>query len=266
MSVKKQRRFEHKGSFLSYDDLSAVTTEHGRRYTTPEGNIYPSITTILSILSEDSIAKWRKRVGEDEANRISTRASIRGEKVHLACEDYVNNVPWEEIKAKNTPDIIASLLQIRPVLDERVGTVYCQEVPLYSDYLKVAGRVDMVAEFDGKLSIIDYKTSKKMKKEEYIENYYCQESAYAIMWEEQTKIPIKQLVTIIAVDEMGWGQPAGVQVFIEDRDNWTAKLLSTIKQYEARHESNEPEATNTEVPQRGAKADQTELVGAVGNP
>lgn len=247
MNVSEQRKFEHKGSFLSYDDLTAVTTEKGRRYTTPEGNVYPSITTILSLLSEDSIAKWRARVGEEEARKISTRASIRGEKVHLACEDYVNNVPWDEIKKKNTPDIIASLLQIRPVLDERVGVVYCQEVPLYSDHLRVAGRVDMIAEFDGKLSIVDFKTSKRAKKEEYIESYYCQESAYAIMWEEQTKIPIKQLVTIIACDEMGWGEAAGVQVFIEDRDNWTAKLLSTIKQYEARHEPNEPEATHSQV-------------------
>ena len=248
MNVSREiRKFEHKPSLLAYDDLVAVTTEHGRRYTTPEGNVYPSITTVLSILSEASIKKWRQRVGEEEANRISTRASIRGEKVHLACEDYVNNVPWDEIKAKNTPDIIASLLQIRPVLDERVGMVYCQEVPLYSDHLRVAGRVDMVAEFDGQLSIIDFKTSKRAKKLDYIESYFCQESAYAIMWEEQTKIPIKQLVTIIACDEMGWGEGAGVQVFVEDRDNWTSKLLNTIKQYEARHESNESKATYPEV-------------------
>lgn len=234
MNVSEQRKFDHRESLLQYDDLNAVTTEHGRRYTTPEGKIYPSITTVLSILSEDSIAKWRKRVGVEEANKISTRASIRGEKVHLACEDYLNNVSWGDIKKKNTPDILACLIDMRPVLDARIGTVYCQEAPLYSDHLKVAGRVDVVAEFDGQLSIIDFKTSKRAKKEEYVTSYYCQESAYAIMWEERTGIPIKQLVTIIACDEMEWGGRSGVQVFVEDRDNWTDKLLSTIKQYEAR--------------------------------
>ena len=235
MNVRSNaRKFDHKPTHLGYDELKAVTTPKGRRYTTPEGNVYPSITTVLSILSEESIAKWKEKVGHDVAKRISTRASIRGEKVHLACEDYLNNVPWEEIKAKNTPDIIASLLSIRDVLNESIGTVYCQEVPLYSDHLRVAGRVDCIAEFNGKLSIIDFKTSRKAKKESYIENYFCQESAYAIMWEERTRIPIKQLVTIVAVDEMGWGGPSGCQVFIEDRDNWTSKLISTIKQYEAR--------------------------------
>ena len=203
--------------------MNAVTTESGRKYRTPEGIDLPSITTVLSILSRDSIAKWRKRVGEEEANRISTRASGRGTRVHEIIEKYVNNEP--NYRDGYTPDIIQSFLDVKPILDERLTQVYAQEAPLYSTHLGVAGRVDCVGIFDGKLSIIDYKTSMKPKKVEWIKNYFMQESAYAIMWEERTGQPITQLVTIISVDG---NDP---QVFIEHRDNWTRPLLDTIVQY-----------------------------------
>ena len=106
--------------------------------------------------------------------------------------------------------------------------VYAQEVPLYSHHLGVAGRVDCVAEFDGKLSIIDFKTAKKAKLRKYVEAYFMQESFYAIAWEEITQLPITQLVTIIAVDN---DEP---QVFIEHRDNWSGPLQDTIKKYKDR--------------------------------
>ena len=120
---------------------------------------------------------------------------------------------------------MSNFLTVKDILDERIGKVYGQELPLYSDHLGVAGRVDCVAEFDGKISIIDYKTSRKPKLRKYIENYFQQEAAYAIMWEERTGVPITQLVTIIAVDN----EPA--QVFVEHRDNWSEKLLNTIELY-----------------------------------
>lgn len=213
--------FEHVG--VELQEMNAVTTESGRKYRTPEGIDYPSITTVLSILSRDSIAKWRKKVGEEEANRISYRASTRGTAVHEIIEKYINND--ENFKDGYTPDIIASFLDLKPILDSRIGKVYAQEAPLYSNHLGVAGRVDCVAEFDGKLSIIDFKTSRKPKQTKWITNYFMQESAYAIMWEERTKMPIVQLVTIISVDDH---EP---QVFIEHRDNWVRPLLETIEQY-----------------------------------
>lgn len=218
--------FEHVSVDLGYNDLKDVTTEKGRRYDTPDGNSYPSITTVLSILSEKSIYEWRKRVGAEEADKISIRASRRGTAVHAIIEKYIDN----DVNFKDgyTPDIIQSFLDLKPILDSRIGKVFAQEAPLYSDHLGVAGRVDCVAEFDGKLSIIDFKTSRKPKKKSYIENYFMQESAYAIMWEERTGQPITQLVTIISVD----GEDA--QVFIEHRDNWTQKLLETIRQYESK--------------------------------
>ena len=214
--------FKHESVELT--EMKSVTTDSGRKYETPEGVNLPSITTVLSILSRDSIAKWRKRVGEEEANKISTRASGRGTRVHEIIEKYMNNE--EDYRDGYTPDIIQSFLDVRDILDNRIGTVYAMEAPLYSTHLGVAGRVDCIAEFDGKLSVIDFKTSMKPKKLDWIKNYFMQESAYAIMWEERTGQPITQLVTIISVDDH---EP---QVFIEHRDNWVRPLRDTIKQYE----------------------------------
>lgn len=214
--------FKHESVELT--EMESVTTDSGRKYQTPEGVNLPSITTVLSILSRDSIAKWRARVGEEEANKISTRASGRGTRVHEIIEKYMNNE--EDYRDGYTPDIIQSFLDVRDILDNRIGTVYAMEAPLYSTHLGVAGRVDCIAEFDGKLSVIDFKTSMKPKKLDWIKNYFMQESAYAIMWEERTGQPITQLVTIISVDDH---EP---QVFIEHRDNWVRPLKDTIKQYE----------------------------------
>lgn len=213
--------FEH--VLTELNEMESVTTDSGRKYKTPEGVNLPSITTVLSILSRDSIPAWRKRVGEAEANKISHRASSRGTRVHEIIEKYINND--EDYRNGYTPDIIDSFIAIRPILDDRIGRVFAQEAPLYSNHLGVAGRVDCVAEFDGKLSIIDFKTSLKPKRLDWIKNYFMQESAYAIMWEERTGQPITQLVTIISVDNH---EP---QIFIEHRDNWVRPLKETIAQY-----------------------------------
>lgn len=219
--------FIHKPVNLT--EMEAETSDTGRVYMTPEGQGLPSITTVLSILSRDGIAKWRKKVGNEEADRISYRASTRGTAVHEIIEKYINND--EDFRDGYTPDIIQSFIDIRPILDNRIGTVYAQEAPLYSNHLGVAGRVDCVAEFDGKISIIDFKTSRKPKPAKFISNYFMQESAYAIMWEERTGIPITQLVTIISVDQ---NEP---QVFIEHRDNWVRPLLETIEKYNEENSS-----------------------------
>ena len=213
--------FEHIPTELK--DMVSEDTESGRVYHTPEGVDLPSITTVLSILSRAGIAAWRKRVGEEEANRISTQASRRGTAVHEIIEKYIDNK--EDYRDGYTPDVIQSFIDIKSILDDRIGRVYAQEAPLYSNHLGVAGRVDCVAEFDGKLSIIDFKTSRKKKYPSMIKNYFMQESAYAIMWEERTGQPITQLVTIIAVDN------EDPQVFIEHRDNWVRPLKETIAQY-----------------------------------
>ena len=216
--------FKHEPVDLGYKDLKAVTKTSGRKYLIPNGNLYyPSITTILGQLSKAAIMAWRDRVGHEEANKISRQAAGRGTAVHAMCESYVNNDPNY---AKDVmPNILNDFNRIKDILDTRIGTVYGQEVPLYSDHLGVAGRVDCVAEFDGKLSIIDYKTSRKTKKYEWCHSYFMQECFYAIAWEERTGQPITQLVTIISVDD------APAQVFIEHRDDWDKELIKTIEKY-----------------------------------
>jgi len=217
--------FKHEPIDLGYNDLSAKTTKKGRQYVDPDGNTYPSITTVLSILSEDSIRAWRARVGEEKANQISRIASTRGTTVHNIIEKYVANDP-EYIKDE-MPHNIQTFKDVQKVIDEGVTKVYQQEAPLYSKHLGVAGRVDCVGQWNGKDSIIDWKTSRKFKKKEWISSYFMQCAAYAIMWEERTGMPIKQLVVCIAGDE-------GSQVFVEDRDNWTEKLIETINEYKRR--------------------------------
>ena len=218
--------FEHMEIDLGYEDLEAITTEKGRRYVMQDGSHYPSITTVLSILSEDGIAAWRKRVGNEEADKISYRASQRGTAVHEIIEKYIDNK--EDYYDGYMPNVISDFQSIKPILDKRIGKVYAQEVPLYSDYLGVAGRVDCIAEFDGKLSVIDFKTSRRFKSADKINNYFQQEAFYAIAWEERTGIPITQLVTLIVVDD------GSTQVFVEHRDDWANELQETIEKYNER--------------------------------
>ena len=214
--------FIHEEIDLGYSDLDSVTKTKGRHYVDPDGNKYPSITTVLSILSREAIQKWRERVGEEEANRISRVASSRGTKIHNIIEKYIANDP--EYLQGEMPHNIQTFKDIQPIVDQNLSKIYSIEAPLYSKHLGVAGRVDCVGVWNGKDSIIDWKTSRKEKKKEWISSYFMQAAAYAIMWEERTGIPIKQLVVAIAGD-------MGPQVFIEDRDNWTEKLINTISEY-----------------------------------
>ena len=224
-------KFKHIGCDIDYD-LETETINGKRFYKTPEGLLYPSVTTITSQHGKDKIIEWRKRVGEEEANRISTRASNRGTKVHKICENYLNN---EEDYArtnpahihKTMPDTIAMFKSLQPLLDEHVNNIHALEIPLYSHHLKVAGRVDCIAEYDGKLSIIDFKTSGKLKEESWIKGYFMQCSAYAVMYEERTGIPVSQIVIMIAVDS------EHPQVFIKKRNDYIKDFISYREAYDA---------------------------------
>jgi len=217
--------FEHAVNPLPYDDLVCETKESGRKYITPEGNAYPSATTVLSILTKKHIDAWRKRVGEKEANAVSHQAAGRGTDVHAIVEKYLDN---DSSYAKGyMPHIMSSFNDLKPILDKQIGKIYAQEAALYSDRLGLAGRVDCVAEFDGQISIIDFKTSRWPKTADKITNYFIQETAYAIMWAERTGVKINQLVTIMAIDH---NEP---KVFIEHPDKWEGQLLDVIQQYNA---------------------------------
>ena len=212
--------FIHEKIEIGYDDLEVENSANGRRYLSPEGNKYPSITTVLGVLSKAGIAAWRARVGEEEANKISHKATTRGTAVHDLVEKYLDNEELPEV----LPHITASLSNLKPSLS-RIGRIFAQESPLYSKHLGVAGRVDCVGEYDGVPSIIDFKTSKKIKKKEWITSYFMQAAAYAIMWEERTGMPITNLVIIMDVDN------ESPQIYVEHRDNWTKKLFETIELY-----------------------------------
>ena len=210
----------------NFPNLKAKTTAQGRRYFV-EGNAYPSVTTVIGEKKKDSILKWRRKVGEEEANAISKRASTRGNKCHKLAEDYLSNKPLDRYR-----DDVLSLgmfHQIRPYID-KINNIHALEESLYSHTLKLAGRVDCIAEYDNELAIIDFKTSTKYKREEWIQDYFSQETAYAIMFQELTGLKVKQLVTIIAVET---GTP---QVFVKkDILTYVPKLKEYIDYYKDQH-------------------------------
>ena len=182
-------------------DLESITTEFGRRYITPSGEKYPSVTTILSSYNKDAIMEWRNAVGEKEANKISGRAARRGTRLHKLCEDYVNGNLGELQRQMMMPFDKMMFRQVKKLLDENLNNVYCQEQALYSNSLKIAGRVDCIAEWKGRLSVIDFKTSTKVKEERYIENYFMQCAAYSEMFEHLTNRSIDDIIVIIATEE-----------------------------------------------------------------
>ena len=210
----------------NFPNLKAKTTEKGRRYFV-EGNAYPSVTTVIGEMKKKSIIEWRRKVGEEEANAISKRATTRGNKCHKLAEDYLSNKPLDRYR-----DDVLSLgmfHQIRPYID-KINNIHALEESLYSHTLKLAGRVDCIAEYDNELAIIDFKTSTKFKREEWIQDYFSQETAYAIMFQELTGLKVKQLVTIIAVET---GTP---QVFIKkDILTYVPKLKEYIDYYKDQH-------------------------------
>jgi len=223
--------FNHMDVDLPTHTLSRITENNKRFYLTPDGGKYPSITTVLGWFSAKGIMEWRKRVGAETANKITTQASRSGTSVHQMAEDHLNNIEWKN--EKTMPYDIESFLKIKPTLDERVNNIYAQEKPLYSDHLGLAGTVDVVGEFDGKLSIIDFKTSRQsMIGDKYgkLEKYFRQAAGYAVMFEERYKFPINSLVIIAAV--AGKSEP---EVFTSKRDTHIDGLIDMVKEYKQHH-------------------------------
>jgi len=204
-------------------DLHSVTFTNGERYyTLPDGSILPSITTILSAQSKEGIAAWRKRVGEAEANRVSAKASGRGTRVHNLCEDFIQNKPLRE----SMPDAIEMFKTIKPVLETRVNNIHYVEQSFYSKKIGSAGRSDLIAEFDGELSVMDYKTSAKIKYRENILSYFWQSTFYALAYEELVGTPINQIVIIMAVEDEK--KPL---IFIEKVEDHIEGLVEAIDYY-----------------------------------
>lgn len=179
------------------EEIEAVYEGGKRFYLLPDGQKVPSVTTVLSSLNKEQLERWRQSVGEEEAERVRKQATVRGTAVHEICEKYLRN---EDYKTKTSPIHLDTFSQIKPILDNNVDTIYGIELPLFSYRLKTAGRTDCIAEWNGTPAIIDFKTSKKPKKREWIENYFIQATCYSLMCWERINIKVPNFVIIIAVD------------------------------------------------------------------
>ena len=211
-------------------EMVAEMVEGKRMYRTPEGYKFPSVTTVISnnAAKKANIARWRKRVGEEKANAKTTRATGRGTKYHSIAEDYFNN-NLDLKKYNKYPLPVLMFHHSRDTLD-RINNIYLQEAALYSKHLELAGRVDCIAEFDGVLSIIDFKTAQEPKREQYLYDYFVQETAYACMLQENYGLTVKQLVTIVACEN------GETQVVVHPpKKEYFIRLMSYIDEYQQRY-------------------------------
>lgn len=211
--------------FIELPKLKQINEESGRKYCREDDlfeKTFPSITTILSVESKEGIEKWRARVGEEEADRVMQLAAERGTNVHEAVEDYIQN------KGERKLPMHEKLLfvQLKNIINEHIDNIRVIEGGMMSEHLRAAGTVDCIAEYDGELAIIDWKTSKKPKPRKWIKNYFMQASAYAVMFEENTGIPVKKLVICMASEN---GESI---VYVEDRDRWIGSFIELRDQFE----------------------------------
>ena len=193
--------------------LVQVNAKGGRYYETPSGAKYPSVTSVTRLHNLESIQAWKDKVGEEEAGKIARRALARGNKIHSLAEKYLLN------EGDMSDDFSkADFGQMIPYLN-KINNIHCLETQLYSDHLQTAGTVDCIGEYEGKLTVIDFKTSAKLKKREWVKDYFMQCSAYAVMYEERTGTPIERLLLIINVED------EGVQLIDGKRDDYIQDFL-----------------------------------------
>ncbi len=218
------KKFIHRDDVGDFEIPERVEKDGRRFYVTPDGNSYPSITSILSQQENLGLEAWKERVGEAEAKRISRESARIGTAVHQMAEFYLSNYI---IKLKDEDKKIVDTFNRLRFLLGNINNIVGLEIPLFSDLLRVAGTTDCIAEYNGQLSIIDFKTSRKPKKEEWIDDYYMQTFAYKLMFEEMTGIEIQQIVILVACVES-----FDVQVFkkpAKDADEWLEKLVKIMK-------------------------------------
>ena len=200
--------------------LSRETIDGVRYYSVPDEEELlklVSITSVTSHFNKDIFVKWRKRVGDEEADRITKRATKRGTDMHTLVEHYMKNEELPEV-----PPISDFLFKISKANLKRINNIYALEGSLYSKQLGIAGTVDCIAEYDGELAIIDFKTSKKPKPREWIDHYFVQCMAYGCMLYELTGISVKKLVIIMACEN-------GECVVYEERDK--SKYIKLLTEY-----------------------------------
>lgn len=225
-----QKQFTHKEVEI-ISDLLSEDTESGRYYILNDGVRLPSVTTVTGWKKTHIFEKWR-RENPKEAKRVTRR----GNKIHSVIEDYVNN---KEIDIKSLPALESELfLQMKPEVD-RIDNVRGCELCLASSNIGLAGRADCIAEFDGKLSIIDFKGSTRKKYKGNIENYFQQATAYSLMWQEMTSEKPEQIVILIGCET------GDTQVFIDTPVNWVRSLRREIEEYYTAYPPKTQESSTT---------------------
>lgn len=213
--------FSYKSGFEEVE-LVSESIDGKRFYSLPDGTKYPSVTTVLSSLNKEGLMEWRNRVGEEQANKITKAASSRGTKLHKICEEYLKNNP--DFAKGAMPSIIDLFLQVKPWLDENIEFVYGNEIPLYSHTLRTAGRCDLIAQINGKPAVLDFKTSSKLKREEWIESYFLQVTAYSVMFEEMYNVPIENVHIFICSDE-------GKQHFVKTPSDYLTRTQEVFRNH-----------------------------------
>jgi genome maintenance exonuclease 1 len=185
-------------NFLGDLELNKKEVNGMRLYNLPNGEWVPSITSVTSFYNRQIFLEWRKKIGEEKANQITRQATSRGTDFHQICQDYLENkdLDWDNYH----PASKFMFHHVKTELD-KINNIHAIERTLYSEYFGIAGRVDCIAEYEGELAIIDFKTSGKIKPEEWIQQYFVQEVAYACMYYELTDIPVKKLITLMVTPD-----------------------------------------------------------------
>ena len=210
--------------FVKLDESKLPKTKgkriDGFRFYDIEGHNYPSVTTVLGYNTGDGIKKWRASIGEDVANYEMRRAAGRGKATHTLIEQYMKG----ETPGERAVLPLGLFRLIKPYVDQ-ITNVHLLEAIMYSKQLTLAGQVDCVAEYNGKLSVIDFKTSNKYKQEDWVQGYFQQCTAYAIMYEELFGTPIEQIVILQS------GEDGSMKPFVKDKATYTADLEKAIKDF-----------------------------------
>lgn len=221
--------------FIMFNKLPSPTIElleretdsvSGKRFYKNINRRYPSITTVLSSFSKPQLENWKKRVGTQHSNNVSSRARMRGEQVHSLIESYLNNTPRKTLLKDLRIDLKESFFKVESTLKNNINNIEISEGYLYSDKLKVAGTVDLIAEWNGIRSVIDFKTSLREKNEEYIHDYFLQATAYSLMYEELVNKSCEQIVILIVCDDSNFPQ-----IFVKNREEYVDQLKEKIDSY-----------------------------------
>lgn len=218
----KSKKFNH--IEINLPKLERETINGVRYYKIPGQNElrkFVSVTSVTSHYNKEKFVSWRKKVGEEEANRITKASTNRGTAMHSLIENYLLNEPLPE----STP-LPKFLFDVAKSELDKIDNIIAIESSLCSEYFKIAGTVDTIADYDGKLSVIDYKSSEKPKPKEWIQNYFVQAAAYAFMLKELTGKEVTQLVIIMACEN------GEVVTYIEtDIEKYIRLLVQYVKKF-----------------------------------